>query len=123
MGNPAANLEPLGNATNMATLSKQPKSLHELWREYMFGIDGRKPAHDFTPAERNTKTNKQKYYRRKHVWSTIERLTRNGHTVEMAIEKIRSVYVQNQRVTKIIEGIIRDKRVYRHSGGYHPNLV
>jgi hypothetical protein len=35
-----------------AELCPRPKSLHELWTEYMFGIGGRKAAKDFTPVER-----------------------------------------------------------------------
>jgi hypothetical protein len=34
-----------------AELCLRPKSLHELWTEYMFGIGGRKAAKDFTPVE------------------------------------------------------------------------
>jgi hypothetical protein len=31
-----------------AELTPRPKSLHELWQEYMFGIGNRKPAKDFS---------------------------------------------------------------------------
>jgi hypothetical protein len=35
-----------------AELCPRPKSLHELWTEYMFGIGGQKAAKDFTPVEK-----------------------------------------------------------------------
>ena len=43
MGLDEGKLEPM-EVTNIATLSNNPRSLVELWREYQFGIDGRKPA-------------------------------------------------------------------------------
>ena len=46
----------LMHGVDMATLSNNPKSLVELWREYQFGIDGRKAAQNFTTAERNRRT-------------------------------------------------------------------
>ena len=117
-----ANVEPL-QVANMATLSGNPRSLRELWQEYQFGISGRKPASQFTPAERNNRAHglKQKYYRRRHVWDTIKRLVANGHTVDAAIGKIRDVYGHSVSVTRIIDGIIRDKK--RYAGGIHPNLA
>mmetsp|Transcript_36970 Transcript_36970/g.89819 ORF Transcript_36970/g.89819 Transcript_36970/m.89819 type:complete len:692 (-) Transcript_36970:70-2145(-) len=106
---------------NMATLSGNPRSLNELWQEYQHGIDGHKPARNFTARERNSSRQmKQKFYRRKQVWDTISRLVANGHTVQFAIERIKQVYGQSVSVSKIINGIIRDKRQY---GGPHPNLV
>ncbi|CAJ1935012.1 unnamed protein product [Cylindrotheca closterium] len=108
-------------AANMAILSGNPRSLYKLWREYQHGIAGRKPARYFTATEQNcSRQMKQKFYRRKQVWDTISRLVANGHTVQSAIERIKQVYGQNVSVTRIMDGIIRDKRQY---GGPHPNLV
>jgi len=104
-----------------ATLSGNPKSLNELWQEYQHGIDGHKPARNFTARERNSSRQmKQKFYRRKQVWDTISRLVANGNTVQFAIERIKQVYGQSVSVSGIINGIIRDKRIH---GGPHPNLV
>jgi hypothetical protein len=36
----------------VAEVLKIPKTLHDLWNEYHFGIGGLKPAKDFTSAER-----------------------------------------------------------------------
>ena len=120
-----ANVDPAPDAANMATLSSNPRSLHELWREYEFGIDGRKPARLFTRAEKNIRSGgiKQKYYRRNTIWSTIQRMVSNGHTHQAAIARIRDVYGVGASITQIIDRIIRDKRQYRMTGGYHPNLV
>ena len=40
------------NAPKIAKLAKCPKSLHDLWREYEFGLCGYKAAKDFTSRER-----------------------------------------------------------------------
>ena len=61
-----------------ATLSNNPRSLQLLWQEYKFGINGRKPAEQFIPKDRNVPDNKQKYYRRNLVWQTMARLVRRG---------------------------------------------
>ena len=51
---------------------KNPRTLEVLWREYKFGVDGRKPAEQFTIEERNCQgTRKQTYYRRKIFWQTV----------------------------------------------------
>ena len=112
-------LVPLEEVTP-ATLSNNPRTLLMLWAEYKHGIDGRKPAERFTREERNVRANKQKYYRRNHVWETIARLVRGGLTAEVAIERIYSVYGYDSSTTKIMTGMVRDKK--RHPGGLHPNL-
>ena len=106
-------------AWDMATLSSNPKSLRELWKEYKFGIDGRKPAEQFTEKERNRRVGglKQKYYRRNVVWQCIKRLTNKNYTVDAAIAKIRDCYGQTETVTRIINKMIADRRT-----GGHPNL-
>ena len=52
-----------------ATLGKNPKTLHSLWREFEEGLGGRKPAKMFTARERGKV--KQMYYRRKVVWDSV----------------------------------------------------
>ena len=84
-------LVPLQEVTP-ATLSNNPRSLHLLWQEYKFGINGRKPAEQFTLEERNMPATKQKYYRRNLVWQTMARLVRGGLTAEIAIGRLHSVY-------------------------------
>ena len=110
------------DGTLPATLAKQPRTLAELWDEYQFGIGGRKPAKNWNRNERGNRTHgiKQKYYRRKMVWWTIEELIRRGDSRDTAINKIRSAYGWRCSVTQIIKFIIAN-----HQNGQrgHPNLV
>ena len=99
----------------MGELSPFPRNLFTLWTEYMYGVGGRKPAKDFTAAERGRQ--RHKYCRRKVVWEIIGRLVRAGYTAEAAIGRIHQSYGHNLSVTKIIDRIKRDKR-----RGGHPNL-
>ena len=105
-----------------ATLAHTPRTLAELWEEYQFGIGGRKPAKDFTSGERgNTQHGiKQKYYRRKFVWYTMEELIRRGDTRNSAINKIRGAYGWRCSVTQIINFLIHD---FKDGGTGHANLV
>ena len=102
-----------------ALLSHNPRTLMELWREYKHGIDGRKPAEQFTMTERNSRVGgvKQKWYRRNVVWQCMDRLVRGGDTAQVASNKIHQAYGYNLSVTEIINHMIRDKRT-----GGHPNL-
>ena len=113
------NLAPF-EEVSLATLSNNPRSLLALWHEFKHGIEGRKAAEEFSTAERNTKKNKQKYYRRNLVWQTIARLVRGGLTAEVAIERINRAYGYSTSPTKIMETMIKDKR--RYPAGIHPNL-
>jgi hypothetical protein len=104
-----------------AILSNNPRSMLMLWQEYKFGVNGRKAAEQFTVAERNSKPNKQKYYRRNMIWKTIARLVRGGLTPEVAIDRIHRAYGYSTTPTKIMWTMIKDKR--RYPGGIHPNLT
>ena len=81
--------------------SAPPRSMLMLWQEYKFGVNGRKAAEQFTVAERNSKPNKQKYYRRNMIWKTIARLVRGGLTPEVAIDRIHRAYGYSTTPTKI----------------------
>ncbi len=100
----------------MATLMPTPRSLHDLWSEYLHGVGGRKPARLFSYTERGR--SKHRYSRRKIVWDTVLGLVRQGHTSELAIDKIYGVYGGQTSVTKIINGLKRDKK----EGTLSPNL-
>ena len=99
-----------------ATLVKNPRSLHIIWQEYELGIGGRKPAKNFTAAERGRV--KYAYYRRKIVWETISGLVRAGHTAQVAIDMIYDVYGASTAVTTTLKIIRRDKA----AGHVHPSL-
>jgi hypothetical protein len=100
------------------TLSSHPRTLYELWKEYEYGIDGRKPAKAFSKNERGGK-NKFKYCRRRIFWDIIVLHVRAGYTAEMAIEKVYNLYGPNLSVTYILQALQKDKLKY---DGTHPNL-
>lgn len=95
-----------------ATLMKCPRTLAILWDEYWSGINGSKPARDFTARERGAV--KFRYCRRKIVWDCIQRMLNNGAHLKDAIERIHSVY-GNVCVTTIINRMSQDER----NGGHH----
>lgn len=99
----------------VATLSRCPRDLYILWREFEFGIGGRKPARHFTRFERGRV--RVVYSKRKLVWSTIDRMVRGGYVAETAIDKIYEVYGRGLSVTEIIKRLRVDER---HGG--HPDL-
>jgi hypothetical protein len=53
-----------GNKDHRARLINRPRDLYVLWREWIEGVNGNKPAKDFTTAERNNSRDgmKQKFY-------------------------------------------------------------
>jgi hypothetical protein len=91
----------------------------ELWHEFKHGINGGKPAEQFSTAERNCRIGglKQKYYRRSVVWQCMDRLVRSGLTPQAAANRIHEAYGHNLSVTQIINLMIHDRR-----NGGHPNL-
>jgi hypothetical protein len=97
-------------------LSKQPKSLHELWQEFQFGINNQKAAKDFTTAERGGK-NKFKYCRRKVFWDLIALHVQAGFLAQVAIDRVYDCYGRRLSVTAILELMRKDKTT-----GGHPNL-
>ena len=107
--------------TTPVTLNSNPCTLQCLWHEYKFGINGRKPAEQFTTVEKNASRQiKQKYWRRDVVWQTIARLVRGGRTVQLAINQIHSAYGFDTSITKLIGALFRDKD--RYPGVIHPSL-
>ena len=74
--------------------------------EYEFGIDGKKPAKDYTSEERGK--NRFAYSRRKVVWDKIKELLRAGYSSHTAIDKIYEAY-PNMTVTQIINQMRKDK--------------
>ena len=98
-----------------AKLYRSPKSLHDLWHEYQFGLNGGKPAKEFTLQERGK--NKSLYCRRKVFWDTISGLVRAGFTSETAIDKVYQVYGRGTSVTTILVMMVRDRKT-----GGNPNL-
>ena len=66
-----------------ALLMPRPRTLYQLWDEYIRGIGNNKPAKYFTRAERGKF--KFKYSRRKVLWDLIERLNRAGVSLHSSL--------------------------------------
>ena len=98
-------------AMMLATLMPTPRSLHDLWQEYEFGVGGRKAAKLFSYSERGR--SKHKFHRRKIVWDLISGLVRQGHTADSGIDRIYAVYGGQTSVSNIINGLKRDKKMVR----------
>lgn len=93
----------------------RPKTLLQLWHEYMFGLHNHKPAKDFTPRERGRC--KTKYSRRRSFWMVMSRLIRGGHNELTAIGLIEQCYGRSKPVTYILNCLMKAR-----ADGYHPNL-
>ncbi len=91
-------------------LSKRPGCLYLLWKEYALGLNGGKPARDYTYAERGA--NKYAYSRRKNFWHTVGYLITKGYSSDTAIDRIYEVYGKTQSVTAIIDALIADKHAH-----------
>jgi hypothetical protein len=99
-----------------ASLSPLPRNLFDFWQELIEGIGGRKPARHFSFSEQGRV--KHKFHRCKILWDLISRLTRQGYTANPAIDSIYNVYLQQNSVTNIKNGVKRDLK----NGTLIPNL-
>lgn len=101
-----------------ANLCDRPSSLVMLWDEYINGIDNNKPAEQFSRAEVNVnKAMAVRYGRRNTFWKTMKRLVDQGHSHQVAINRIRNAYGWHSSVTQILKKMNADKK-----NGGHPNL-
>ena len=115
-GGAAMELAPALAMMHPPTLMPKPKSLFDLWDEYLNGVGGRKPARHFSESERGRV--KYKYTRRKVVWDVIRKLVDLGHSSQRAIDMIYEVYGAQTCVTAIINRMRKDKL----NGTLNPNL-
>lgn len=92
----------------MATLSSRPKTLHDLWKEYQFGMSGKKPAREFTEFERGKA--KSVYSFRLKFWQKCDEMVRGGLTADIACDKIYQAYGVSMSVTKILTAMKKDGR-------------
>ena len=90
-----------------AQLSKRPADLFLLWKEYEFGLGGKKPARQFTPTERGAC--KWAYSFRMGFWRAVENLMNRGHTSDTAIDTLYSAYGRSKSVTMILRALRADK--------------
>ena len=90
----------------VAKLFKGPKFLHELWKEWIMGMEGKKAAKDFTLAQRGK--NKSQYLFCKVFWDKIGELVWVGHTADRACDLIYEANGQRIGVTEIIKRMKTD---------------
>ena len=90
----------VANTHSNATLAPGLRTLEAIWLEYTTGIGGRKPAKDFTRAERGR--DKYKYSRRKVVWDLISLHANAGRRPSQVIQDLHTVYGANASCTRII---------------------
>ena len=104
-----------GQVVKQDLLSKCPKDLYVLWGEYQFGLNGRKPARQFTSAEKGKISSI--YSKQNKVWKLIQNLIHKlNEDYRVIIDSIYSAY-GHVSVTEIIKNIQRDEKT-----GGHPNL-
>ena len=93
-----------------ARLSKMPRTLFDLWKEYTTGLNGHKAAKDFTRQERGGKT-RYVFYKRNVFWAYVkDELRANPESnVHQVIDELYARYGRRSSVTTIIKCISRDK--------------
>merc|ERR1712087_383052 len=97
-----------GNSHLVAELSKSPKTLYDLWTEYIVGSGGRKAAKNFSAKERTRV--KDNYYRRKKFWKKVETMIKSGMSSGEAIDRIYQAYGRKSTVSAIVKKLIRDEK-------------
>ena len=100
--------QPVNERIVQVRLSKCPRDLWVLWKEWEQGLGGVKPAKAFTHAERGA--NKFSFCRRKVFWDTVEGMVRRGQMADVAIDTIYHVYGWNKSVTKILNEMKLDRK-------------
>ena len=99
LNDPAAHL--LDEVIQPARLSKQPTSS---------GLNGNKPAQQFTMSEQNiTRDVKQMWHRKNKVWALIDKMVQSGFSAEVAINRIEQVYGSDVSITMLIQKIMANK--------------
>ena len=88
-------------------LSRNPKDLYTVWKEWEFGLNGTKAARDFTIRERGA--NRFAFSRRKNVWDAVIRMIAHGFTSDTAIDRIYLVYGRKKSVCTICNLLAKDR--------------
>jgi hypothetical protein len=89
-------------------LSANPRSLILVCEEWTHGLNGNKPASQFTSQERGQ--NKPKFCWRKVFWDLVSNLVQAGVYSNVAIGRVYAMYGPNQPVTYSLKKIKEDKR-------------
>jgi hypothetical protein len=105
---PVPGATPVQTPSTVVALMRGPKTLHDLWVEWKFGIGGRKAASTFNRKERGTV--KSVFSFRLVFWTKIEEMIRSGLTAQLACDEVYRAYGQNRSVTYILRAMKRDER-------------
>mgnify|MGYP006196021747 FL=1 len=89
-------------------LMKNPNDLFTVWKEWEFGMNGMKPAKDFTSHERGA--NKFTYCQRKVFWDAVHQLIARGHTSDTAVDRIHEAYGWGKSICEILRLMAHDRR-------------
>ena len=81
-----------------AKLAPHPRTLLLLWHEYLFGLEGNKPARNFTSTERGRE--RFKYSQRNSFWTVMSQLINVGFTELSEIDKVHQAYGNDLSVTR-----------------------
>ena len=84
-------------------LMKNPNDLFTVWKECEFGMNGKKPAKDFTSHERGE--NKFTYCRRKVFLDAVNRLI-----ADTAVDRIYEAYGWGKSICEILTLMAQDRR-------------
>ena len=99
------------NQVGRPAVLAMPRDLYQLWNEYTQGLQGNKPASQFTTPERGRW--KHKYTRRKVFWDFVKGMINAGQTINIAIDRLYQVYGRDKSVTAIINQLRRDRNANR----------
>ena len=99
-------------------LKARIRSLHDLWREYMDGLDGNKAARLFTSSEKGAVASL--YSRRNAFWFVVGRMVRAGMSADTAIDKVKQTYGYGASITNVLMMMAKHRHL---PNGAHANLV
>ena len=98
---------PATNEVGQPAVLSMPRDLYQLWNEYTQGLNGNKPASQFTARERGRW--KHKYTRRRVFWEWMGKMIAAGHTVNVSIDRLYQVYGRDKCVTEILNALRKDR--------------
>jgi len=96
-------------------VSRCPRTLRTLWKEWEEGFAGQKAVKFWTASERGK--HKHTLYKRKFLWDKVSDMVNAGIHCDIACDMIYNAYGKNLPVTKILSKLQADAKT-----GDHPDL-
>ena len=103
-------------SVRQAKLSKVT-SLHDLWSEYEFGINGNIAAKLFTPQEK--RACRSQYSLRNSFWKIVKGMIARSYSAGVAVDKVYEVYGGTTGITYLLRQLAKDIR----EKTLHPSLM